>query len=170
VLEIGSGTGQHAVHFATALPKVSWQPTDVAAQLPVLAARIAAEGPPNCRAPLALDVGAPRWPALAADGVFTANTLHIIAWPAVQSLLAGVGRVLAPAGHLCIYGPFHYGGQATSPSNAAFDADLRARDPASGVRDFEAVAALAASHELQLAADHALPANNRLLVFRRAVA
>jgi SAM-dependent methyltransferase len=167
VLEIGSGTGQHAVHFSAALEHLHWQPTDVVQHLPPLAARIAAANLPNCAMPLELDVCSASWPVAKVDGVFTANTLHIIGWPAVERLFAGVGRVLQPGGRLCVYGPFRYRGQFTSPSNAAFDASLRARDVASGVRDFEAVAALAAAQGLRLDADHALPANNQLLVWSR---
>ena len=166
VIEIGAGTGQHAVHFARHLPRLIWQPTDRGEYLEGLAARIAAEGPPNLLAPLELDVLGQPWPAVTADAVFSANTLHIMSWRAVEAMFAGLPRVLAANGVLAIYGPFKYGGQFTTASNAAFDAMLRERDPESGVRDFEAVNALAAAAGLELQADHAMPANNQLVVWR----
>lgn len=168
VLEVGSGTGQHAVHFAAGLSHLTWRPTDVDDALAGLSARIEAEGTPNCALPQVLDVRSDTWPAAAVEAVFTANTLHIISWAAVQALFCGVGRVLSEGGRLCVYGPFRYDGQYTSPSNAAFDWSLRDRDPASGIRDFEAVAQLAAEQGLSLMADHAMPANNQLLVWERA--
>jgi hypothetical protein len=145
-----------------------WQPTERREYLDGLAARIAAEGPPNLAAPVELDVLERPWPPVRGDGVFSANTLHIMSWPAVEALFAGLPRVLGAGGVLAIYGPFKYGGQFTTASNAAFDAMLRERDPASGVRDFETVNELAASAGLELQADHAMPANNQLLVWRRA--
>ena len=163
VLELGSGTGQHAVHFASALPHVEWQPTDVPDNLPALARRIAIEGPPNLRHPKALDVRERPWTVMPHDAAFTANTLHIMGWPAVEDFFAGLGETLAPRGVLCVYGPFRYGGRYTSDSNAAFDQHLQARDPASGIRDFAAVDELARGIGLELVADHAMPANNQLL-------
>jgi SAM-dependent methyltransferase len=165
VIEIGAGTGQHAVHFARHLPHLAWQPTDRREYLEGLAARVAAEGPPNLSAPVELDVLCQPWPPLHGDAVFSANTLHIMSWPAVEALFAGLRRVLARDGVLAIYGPFKYGGRFTTASNAAFDAMLRERDPDSGVRDVEAVNALAKTLGLQLLADHAMPANNQLLVW-----
>lgn len=167
VLEVGAGTGQHAVHFARHLPDVDWQPTDRAANLAALAARIAAEGPPNLRAPLALDVTQADWPCNVCDAVYTANTLHIMGWPEVEAFFRGVGRVLAVGGVLAIYGPFRYAGHFTSESNVAFDLSLRGRDPASGIRDFEDVNRLAAEQGLELLADQAMPANNQFLLWRR---
>jgi cyclopropane fatty-acyl-phospholipid synthase-like methyltransferase len=166
VIEIGAGTGQHAVHFARHLPHLTWQPTDRPEYLDGLAARIAAEGPPNVAAPLALDVLGERWPPATGDAVFSANTLHIMSWQAVNALFAGLPRLLPAGGVLAIYGPFSYGGRYTAPSNAAFDAMLRERDPDSGLRDVEAVNALAAAVGLELQADHSMPANNQLLVWR----
>lgn len=166
VLEIGAGTGQHAVYFAAALPHLTWQPTDRAEHLPGIAAWRDDAHLPNLRAPLALDVDAESWPVAAADAVFSANTLHIMGWPSVRNFFRGIGRVLQPGGVLAVYGPFNYGGQYTAPSNARFDEWLKARDPASGIRDFEAVCELAQARGLLLRADHALPANNRLLVWR----
>lgn len=167
VLEVGSGTGQHAVYFAAALPALRWQPTELPENLAGLAARVAAEGTPNCLPPLVLDVRSDNWPGGRPDAVFTANTLHIMSWSAVQDFLIGAGRVLGPTGLLCIYGPFRYGGRFTTPSNAAFDKSLRDRDPESGIRDVEALAELAAAERLVLTADHAMPANNQLLIWSR---
>ena len=133
---------------------------------PGLAARIATEGPPNLALPVELDVLAESWPTLRGDAVFSANTLHIMSWPAVEAFFAGLPRVLERGGVLAVYGPFRYGGQFTTDSNAAFDAMLRERDPQSGLRDFEAVNALAEGVGLKLEADHAMPANNQLLVWR----
>ena len=167
VLEIGSGTGQHAVHFAHHLPHLSWQPTEVGAELAPLAERIRLEGPPNLLPPLALDVRAHPWPVGRVDAVFSANTLHIMAWDAVGHFFRGSGAALAAPGVLCVYGPFRYRGDYTSASNAEFDRFLRRRDPASGIRDFEALAELAAAEGLELSADHPMPANNQTLVWRR---
>lgn len=168
VLEIASGTGQHAVHMAAMLPHLTWQPSDLAENLPGLAARIELEGPANVLPPIVLDIGALPWPVGTVDGVFAANMLHIVSWPLAEAFFEGVGQVLAPGGTLCIYGPFRYAGAFTTESNAAFDAMLRSRDPRSGIRDFEAVNALAEAQGLRLIADHAMPANNQLLVWRKA--
>jgi len=167
VLEVGSGTGQHAVHFAAGLPRLLWQPSELTGNLPPLAERIRLEGGANLRAPLALDVHDDPWPVDAVDAVFSANTLHIMGWSAVREFFRGVGAVLVPSGVLCVYGPFRFGGRHTSDSNAAFDHYLRARDPVSGVRDFESLDAEAQAHGLRFAANHAMPANNCTLVWRR---
>ena len=167
VLEIGSGTGQHAVHFARHLPHLAWQPSELGAELGPLAERIRLEGPPNLRPAIALDVCAHPWPVERVDAAFSANTLHIMPWDAVEDFFRGIGAVLEAAGVLCVYGPFRYHGAHTSASNAEFDRFLRRRDPLSGIRDFEALARLAAAAGLELSADHAMPANNRTLVWRR---
>jgi len=167
VLEIGSGTGQHAVFFAAALPATTWQTSDVEENLPGIRMWLDEAALPNLPAPLALDVNG-RWPDAPFDAAFTANTLHIISWPEVQTLFAGLDRVLAPQATLAVYGPFNYGGNFTSDSNREFDAWLKSRSPLSGVRDFEAVDALANAIGLRLATDYAMPANNRLLVWQRA--
>jgi SAM-dependent methyltransferase len=167
VLEIGSGTGQHAVHFARHLPHLVWQPTDRAEYLPGLAARIALEGGDNLRSPLELDVTQAYWSFDGADAVFSANTLHIMSWPEVERFFAGVGRVLTTGGTLAVYGPFRYGGRYTSASNEQFDLGLHERDPASGIRDFEAVDALARARGLTLLSDQPMPANNQLITWRR---
>ncbi len=170
VLEVGSGTGQHAVHFARHLPHLTWQPSEVADQQPPLAERICLEGPPNLLAPVVLDVRSLPWAVRAAgaafDAVFSANTLHIMAWEAVEDFFRGAGATLGAGGALCVYGPFRYRGRYTSDSNAEFDAWLQARDPRSGIRDFEALDALARAQRLTLSADHAMPANNQTLVWR----
>lgn len=167
VLEIGSGTGQHAVHFARHLPHLTWQPTELGAALDPLAERIALEGPANLRPAVALDVRTHPWPLERVDAVFSANTLHIMAWDAVEHFFRGVGAVLSTPGVLCVYGPFRYRGGYTSDSNAEFDRYLRRRDRLSGIRDFEALQELAAAAGLELAADHPMPANNQTLVWRR---
>jgi SAM-dependent methyltransferase len=166
VLEIGSGTGQHAAYFAPALPHLVWQPSDVAENLPSVNAWAAEAGAASLAPPLELDVDRP-FPRVAADGVFSANTCHIMSWPQVERMFAAVGSLLPQGGVFALYGPFNYGGKPTSPSNAAFDASLRLRDPQSGLRDAEAITALAARHGMTLDEDNAMPANNRLLVFRR---
>jgi len=167
VLEIGSGTGQHAVHFATHLPQLAWQPSELPANLAPLAERLRRADLPNLRAPLALDVRERPWRVPAVDAVFSANTLHIMAWEAVQEFFAGVGALLGAPGVLCVYGPFRFGGRHTSDSNAAFDLYLRERDPSSGIRDFEALDALARAQGLTFSADYPMPANNRTLLWRR---
>jgi len=157
VLEIGSGTGQHAACFAPELPHLVWQSSDVAENLP----GIREWG----SAPIELDVDG-EWPVIDADAVFSANTCHIMSWPQVERMFAGIGRI-ASVRTVCIYGPFNYGGRHTAESNARFDAMLRGRDPASGLRDFEAIVDLAAKNGLTLQEDNPMPANNRLLVFAR---
>jgi cyclopropane fatty-acyl-phospholipid synthase-like methyltransferase len=168
VLEIGSGTGQHAVHFAAALTHLTWHPTEQLKYLPDLVARIKLEGSSNLRPPTVLDVNQAVWPLRSADAVFTANTLHIMGWAEVQAMFRGLDAVLSADGILCIYGPFLYGGRYTSPSNREFDRMLQERDPLSGLRDLKDVGPLAERHGLRLRTDHDLPANNRLLEFVRA--
>jgi cyclopropane fatty-acyl-phospholipid synthase-like methyltransferase len=167
VLEIGSGTGQHAVYFARHLSHLTWQPTEQLGYLEDLAARIQLEGGGNLRVPTVLDVRQTIWPVRSVDAVFTANTLHIMSWPEVVALYQGVGGVLAPSGIMCAYGPFRYDGRYTSESNREFDNMLRDRDPASGLRDIQAIAELARQYGMRLTADHDLPAFNRLLVFAK---
>lgn len=166
VLEVGSGTGQHAVFFAAALPWLSWQCTDLPPQLPGIRQWLDEAGLPNTPPPLALDVAGP-WPPGPHDAVFSANILHIVDWPKVEAFFAGVGRALGDSGVLVVYGPFNEGGTYTSPSNRDFDAWLKARDPRSGIRDVEAIQALAAQIGLQTVDDVAMPANNRCLIWRR---
>ncbi|HCK79935.1 MAG TPA: DUF938 domain-containing protein [Candidatus Competibacter sp.] len=167
ILEIGGGTGQHAVHFARALPHLDWQTTDLAGALAGIQLWFDEAGLPNLRPPLALNVRQEVWPVTRADGVFSANTAHIMSWKGVECLFRGVGWLLATGGVFCLYGPFNYGGQYTSPSNAQFDRWLRARDPESGVRDFDDLDRLAETEGLRLLADCPMPVNNRTLVWVR---
>ena len=166
MLEVGSGTGQHAVHFAAALPGLTWQCADLPAQLPGIRQWLDEADLPNTPPPLALDVRGP-WPTATYDAVFSANILHIVGWPEVEAFFDGVGSVLEGEGMLVVYGPFNAGGNYTSESNRDFDAWLKARDPRSGIRDVEAVQALAAQIGLRVIDDLAMPANNRCLVWQR---
>lgn len=167
VLEIGSGTGQHAVHFAAALPQLTWQTSELEPNLAGIRSWLEDSGLPNLPQPIPLDVmGA--WPDARFDAVFTANTLHIMGWPEVRALFAALPGVLAPDAVLAVYGPFNYDGRFTSPSNASFDQWLKQRSPHSGIRDFAAVDELARSIGLALVEDRPMPANNRTIVWRRA--
>lgn len=166
VLEIGSGTGQHAVYFAAALTHLNWQTSDTEDNLPGIRAWIDEAKLPNTPAPIALDV-AGEWPNAKFDAAFSANTLHIMSWPQVEATFAGLARVLSDDAVVAIYGPFNYGGQFTSESNAAFNDWLQARGKHMAIRDFEAVNALANAIGLHLLADVTMPANNRTLVWRR---
>lgn len=168
VLEIGSGTGQHAVHFAAALPQLTWQTSDVEANLPGIRLWLEDAGLPNLPQPIALDVTG-HWPDTRFDALFTANTLHIMSWPQVEVLFAALSNALAADAVLAVYGPFNYDGRFTSPSNASFDAWLKQRSPYSGIRDFAAVDGLASSMGFALLEDRPMPANNRTLVWRRTV-
>jgi SAM-dependent methyltransferase len=168
VLEIASGTGEHAVHIAAALPHLTWQPTEQDEQaLNSIAAHHATSGLPNLLAPLRLDAAAPNWPVERADAVVAINMVHISPWPATQGLMAGAGRVLPPGGVLYLYGAYKVNGVHTAASNEAFDQDLRRRNPEWGVRDLEEVADLASAHGLELVERISMPANNLGLVFRR---
>jgi SAM-dependent methyltransferase len=168
VLEIGSGTGQHAAYFAQHLPHLTWHASDRVEHHAGINAWVAESALPNLRAPVELDVRDAQWPVSVVDAVFSANTLHIMDWNAVQAMFQGIARVLRPGGVLAIYGPFNYGGRFTSGSNAAFDALLRARGVGSALRDVEAVHELALDIGLTLLRDVAMPANNRMLVWRHA--
>lgn len=167
-LEIASGSGEHAVHFAAGLPGWTWQPSDAEPSvLPSIAAWIAGSGLSNVRAPLLLDVTASSWPGVpTVDAIFCANMLHIAPWAACQGLMRGAARHLARDGRLVTYGPYFIDDVATAPSNLAFDADLRARNPAWGVRNLRDVEAEASKSGLQLVGRFAMPANNFTLVFR----
>ena len=167
VLEIGSGSGQHAVHFAAAMPWLEWQCSDVAGNLAGIAAWLDEAGLPNTPAPIALDVARDPWPSTSFDAAFTANSLHIMDWASVQALFAGLARVLAAEATVVAYGPFNRGGDYSSDSNREFDGWLKARDPRSGIRDVEALDALAREAGLTLAGDIAMPANNRCLIWQR---
>ena len=166
VLEIGSGTGQHAVHFARALPQLTWQTSDVPANLPGIRSWLAEARLGNTPAPIEFDINGTA-PEGRYDAVFTANTLHIMGWPEVQRLFALLPSLLEPGALLTVYGPFNYAGAFTSPSNAAFDASLRQADPRRGIRDIAAVDALAQAAGLVQVDDRAMPANNRCITWRR---
>jgi cyclopropane fatty-acyl-phospholipid synthase-like methyltransferase len=167
VLEIGSGTGQHAVHFAAHLTHLTWHPTEQLAYLADLASRVKLEGTRNLRQPTVLDVKQTIWPLRSVDALYSANTVHIMSWVEVEAMFRGVDAVLSPHGVVCIYGPFRYEGRYTSESNRDFDLMLKDRDPSSGLRDMTDLGALAGRHSLRLRVDHDLPANNRLLEFVR---
>jgi Protein of unknown function (DUF938) len=167
VLEIASGTGEHAVHFAAALPHLTWQPTDVDADaLKSISVHSASARLPNLLAALPLDVCSPVWPVTRADAVVAINMIHISPWSATEGLMEGAARVLPSGGPLYLYGPFKEGDRHTAPSNAAFDANLRANNPEWGVRDVEQVADVARWHGLHLVERVPMPANNLSLVFR----
>jgi cyclopropane fatty-acyl-phospholipid synthase-like methyltransferase len=168
VLEVGSGTGQHAVYFAAHLPHVHWQCSDRAEQVPGIRLWLAEAGLPNLPEPLVLDVSQDRhWPAGPYDAAFSANTAHIMSLNEVEALFHGLGRILSPGGCFALYGPFARDGRHTSPSNAAFDQQLRWRDSASGVRDIRDLEHFAAAAGLVLEADCPMPVNNRTLIWRR---
>lgn len=177
VLEIASGTGEHALHFATHLPHCTWLPSepDPALRQSILAWQGDA-AVPNLLPPLAIDVCRAPWPVEAAtfalpngkiDAIVCINMIHIAPWAACEGLCAGAERVLPAGGRLYLYGPFKQDGQHTAPSNASFDGSLRGQNPAWGVRDLADVAALAASHQLDLVKTIAMPANNLSVLFQR---
>lgn len=168
VLEIASGTGEHAVHFAAALPHLRWQPSDRDPEaLASIAAHREAAGLPNLLPPALLDVSAPSWPAEHAEAVVAINMIHIAPWSAALGLAAGAARVLGPGGVLFLYGPYREEGRPTAPSNEAFDASLKARNPEWGLRQLGDVVALASRHGLALLRRVEMPANNISLAFRR---
>jgi cyclopropane fatty-acyl-phospholipid synthase-like methyltransferase len=167
VLEIGAGTGQHAVHFATHLTHLQWQPTDCEANLAGIGLWVSEAALPNLRAPVKLDVRDSEWPVQTVDYVFSANTAHIMGWTEVELMFAGIARVLRARGMFALYGPFNRDGNFTSESNRAFDASLRERDPKMGLRDEKALQTLGRQHGLAFTAEHAMPANNRLLLWSR---
>ena len=167
VWEIGSGTGQHACYFAQNLPQLSWQTTDREENRAGLNSWIQEAGLNNLPKSLKLNVTDDAWPCQQIEALFTANTLHIMHWHEVESLFTGLAKYLTEKAAVCIYGPFNYKGQYTSPSNKQFDQWLRARDPESGIRDFEAIETLAKAAGVTLTNDHTMPANNRLLVFHK---
>jgi hypothetical protein len=168
VLEIASGTGEHAVHFAAALPHLAWQPSDPDAEARgSIAAHAAQAALANLLPPLELDASAPLWPITRADALVSINMIHISPWRAAQGLMAGAARLLSAGAPLYLYGPYRQHGLHTAPSNAAFDESLRARDPEWGVRDLDEVVALAAAHGFALQRTVPMPANNLSVVFHR---
>jgi len=168
VLEIGSGTGQHAVFFSQYLPQLQWQPSDLDEHHASIRAWLAEAGLANVLPPLSLNVSRnDDWPAGEFDGVFSANTVHIMSWQDVKCMFAGIGTQLGPRGRFCLYGPFNYGNCYTSSSNQRFDLWLKKRDINSGLRNFEDLNALAGNHGMSLRADHEMSVNNRLLVWQK---
>jgi len=168
VLEIASGTGEHAAHFAAAFPHLRWQPTDPDAEARrSIAAHAASAKLPNLLPPLALDASAAVWPVTHADAIVSINMIHIAPWRAAEGLLAGAERLLPAGAVLYLYGPFREQGRHTAPSNATFDDSLTARNPEWGVRDLDEVVALANAHGLKFANRVAMPANNLSVIFRR---
>lgn len=167
VLEIGSGTGQHAVFYAEQFSQLTWFASDRIEYHAGIQMWLDDSSLPNIKGPLLLDVNQQDWPLNQTDVVFSANTVHIMDWPSVQNMFAGIGRVLKTDGHLCLYGPFNYNGQFSSESNARFDLWLKQRDPQSGVRDFEALLVLAENAGLSFVEDVEMPANNRVLVWQK---
>jgi cyclopropane fatty-acyl-phospholipid synthase-like methyltransferase len=167
VLEIGSGTGQHAVYFAKNLPFLTWQTSDLAINHASINQWITDFPTTNIKQPLTIDLAGVPTLTENIDAIFTANTLHIISWPLVQRFFSMVDQLLTKNGALCIYGPFNYQGKYTSESNANFDLWLKARDVDSGIRDFEAICQLATKAGLSLTEDITMPANNRILMFKK---
>lgn len=166
VLEIGSGSGQHALHFIQARPNWQWQTTELPDNLPALRSNISRYGQLPL-APIALNVAEQPWPVEVVDNIFTANTLHIMSAASVEAFFTGLSGVLADNAKLIVYGPFRYQGDFTATSNARFDQWLKTRDPDSGIRDFEWIQQLALQAGLQLLEDRAMPANNQLLVWQK---
>lgn len=166
VLEVGTGTGQHAVHFAGLLPHLQWQPSDHPDTAHLSRQRLEQAGLPNILPIIELDVGREPWPVSSIDGAFSANTAHIMAWSEVGQMFHGIARRLSASGAFCLYGPFNNQGHFTSESNRQFDRHLRARAPQMGIRDLDNMNRLGEVEGLKLEDDIAMPANNRLLVFR----
>jgi len=168
VLEIASGSGEHVVHFARALPTLMWLPSDPdgAARRSIAAHRQNADIP-NLLAPIDLDASKSPWPLTRADAILAINMIHISPWAATEGLMAGAERLLLPGGILYLYGPYKENGQHTAPSNALFDADLAARNPEWGVRDLGEIRALASKHKLDFVQRVSMPANNLSVIFRK---
>lgn len=167
VLEVGSGTGQHAVYFATNFPQVNWQPADTGDYLPGLRTRLLTEAPDNVQPAIDLDVRMNPWPVSSCDVVFSANTLHFMSMDCVRDFFRGVGQVLQPGGYLLVYGPFNFDGDFSSDSNADFDGWLKASDPDRGIRDFEWICQLAGEQDMALLKTIPLPASNHSLLWRK---
>jgi len=166
VLEIGSGTGQHAVYFAEKLAQLYWQTSDQGEYVKGINEWINEYRHYNLGRPLILDVTQKIWPIRECEGVYSANTSHIMSWEMVENMFSGVGQILTPERYFCLYGPFNFNGHFTSSSNEAFDKMLRDRNPESGLRDFEALKELADEKGLIFVNSHQLPANNNLLVWQ----
>jgi len=167
VLEIGSGTGQHAVYFAGEMPQLQWYTSDCRSYIEGINLWLEEARLPNIIAPVELNVTTSKWPKIDVDAVFTANSIHIMNWNEVVHFMDGVGKLLGDKGDLVIYGPFNYGGSYTSESNERFDQWLKSRDPKSGIKHFEDMISLADENRLRLISDYSMPANNRILHFRK---
>ncbi|WP_323751424.1 DUF938 domain-containing protein [Marinobacter sp.] len=167
VLEVGTGTAQHAVHFAEAMPHLQWQPTDHPNAVKNCGPRLELAALPNTLPVLELDVATPPWPVESFTWVFSANTAHIMAWSEVEQMFHNIGKRLPKEGAFCLYGPFNNQGQYSSEGNRAFDQHLKASAAHMGIRDLEDLSTLAQTVGLTLSENHAMPANNRLLVFRK---
>lgn len=165
VLELGTGTGQHAVHFAGAMPHLQWQPTDHPDAADLCRLRLEQAALPNILPIIELDVGTAHWPVESLTWAFSANTAHIMSWREVELMFCNIGERLPKEGAFCLYGPFNNQGRFSSESNRQFDQHLRARAPHMGIRDLEDLCALAKAVGLTLVENYAMPANNRLLVF-----
>lgn len=170
ILEIGSGTGQHAVYFGQHLPHLTWQTSDLPVNHPGIHSWLDEAALTNVLKPIVIDLNE-TWPIAnnnaQIDGIYTANTLHIISWPLVIKFFEGIAESIKVDARVCLYGPFNYQGEFTSESNASFNLWLKARDKNSGIRDIESILTLANTAGLKLMDDHAMPANNRLLVFTK---
>ena len=167
VLEIGTGTGQHALHFATAMPFINWQTSDLSINHDGINAWMSEASLNNLREPIFLDVNMQEWPLRSVDAVFTANTLHIMPWHSVEKMFKGVSNLFFNKGIFCVYGPFKYGGEHLSKSNALFDQSIQVQYQGGGVRNYEDVVAVAAQFQLKLIDEFEMPSNNRLLVFSK---
>ncbi|MFB3101373.1 MAG: DUF938 domain-containing protein [Gammaproteobacteria bacterium] len=167
VLEIGSGTGQHAVYFAEHLPHLTWQPSDQVFHLSGINLWINAAKLENIKKPLTLDINQQPWPVSEIDAIFTANTLHIMSWKSVQVFFESLGEVMRPGAIFCCYGPFNVDGTYTSASNARFDIWLKEQNPLSAIRDLEALISLANEARIKLLEDIAMPANNKILIWEK---
>jgi cyclopropane fatty-acyl-phospholipid synthase-like methyltransferase len=167
VLEIGSGTGQHAIHFARKLPHLTWQTSDRIQNHEGIIEWLLEAGLKNTLPPLTLEVKGSEWPKTTYDGIFSANTTHIMSWQEVEAMFMGIGLSLREGGFFCLYGPFNYQGKFTSKSNEYFNQMLQSEDPSMGVRNFEDLNTLANAQGLQLFEDFPMPANNRTLVWRK---
>ena len=167
VFEIGSGTGQHAIHFCTAMPNLNWQPSEVPGRVKVTDSVVASTKLTNIKKTLALDVAQETWPEIKVDVIYNANTAHIMSWSITRKMLIGVARALEKDGLFLMYGPFNYQGKFTSESNKNFDINLKASNPEQGIRDIEDIIELTSDNHLILQNDIEMPANNRFLVFMK---
>ncbi len=169
LLEIGSGTGQHAAYFASAMPQLTWQTSDLRENHPSIIAWVERSELNNLRKPFTLDVSSRYWDIEPVDAIFTANTAHIMSWDSVKSMFSGVGKNLKPGGHFLIYGPFNVAGKFTSESNEKFNLWLQQQNADSAIRDYEDILSHARHNGLSLIERHQMPANNMLLAFQKNV-